>query len=76
MFNIPHSAMLEERGTVRSCAPPVPEADQDQGRLPERGQPAETALSGRSKRQQEMDDADPGLEHCAVAAGHLLRGPA
>ena len=60
----------------RGRAPPVPKADQDQGRLPERRQPAETLVHGHHQRQQEVDHADPELESHRVAAGDLLRGPA
>ena len=56
----------------QSSSSPVPEIDQNQERLPERGQSVETALSRGSNCQQEVDDAYPELEHYPVPIGHLL----
>jgi len=46
--------------------------DQNQGRIPERKQPAEIAVHGHPECQQEMDHANPELEFHAISVSNFL----
>jgi len=49
-------------GNDRSCTSPVPETDQNQGRVSKRKQPAQAAVYGHPERINKLDHAAPKLE--------------
>jgi len=59
-------------GNDRSCPPPVPKTDQNQGRVSKRKQPAETALHGHPERVKKLDHATAKLEFDTVATLDLF----
>ena len=55
-----------------SGTPPIPEADENQGWIPQRQQLTQTVVLGNTKRFEEMDYARTQLEFSLVTVGDIF----